>query len=231
MEAPNLIVSVSGAPKTGKTHISLSFPAPLLLFSFDIGYEPVLAKYEGKEIEVKTYPIPIIDSVKPTPYAREIYQQFTKDYKQAIEGTSYKTVVVDTATALYELGRHCRAEELRQENLLQFQYGEVYARLTAVITRARLAGVNLVLTHYMREKYVGNEGTGEMELDGFKRTEGLVDIVLETRRETRVKSGKGGGKDTIIVTRIKDNRYDLSLNEKELEMANYDDLLALLGVG
>ena len=232
MDAPNLIVSIAGAPKSGKSHLALTFPDPMLVFSFDIGLEPVLVKFPDKAIEVKTYPIPIVDSVKPRPYAKEIYGQFTKDYKEAIEGGTWKTVVIDTATALYELGRHCRAEELGQENLLQFQYGEVYARLTAVILQPRLNGINLVLTHHLREKYVANEATGAMELDGFKRTEGLVDLVLETRREVRtvVKENKKG-RQNYIVTYIKDNRYDLDLNGEEVEMATYDDLLALLGVG
>lgn len=228
MTAPNLVVSISGLPKSGKTHLALTFPDPLLLFSFDIGYEPVLAKFPNKAIEVKTYPIPIIDTVKPKPYAKEIYYQFTDDYHKAVSGGQYKTVVVDTATSLYELGRHCRAEELKQENLLQFQYGEVYARLTAVILQPRLLGVNLVLTHYLREKFVAGEPAGGLELDGFKRTEGLVDLVLEVREGTAQAKGK---KQNINITWIKNNRYDRDLNGQELTDATYQDLLAVLGVG
>ena len=230
MVTPNIICSIAGEPKTGKSHLALTFPAKLVVFSLDVGIDPVLAKFKGKDIEVKMYPLPIIDSVKGTGMGKEIlaiWRQMNDDIKAATEDPEVKSIVIDTATALYELARIARAAELGQENLLQFQYGDVYARMKAIIQRPRIAGQNLVLTHYLRDKYIKEQNTGEKELDGWRHTEGEVDLVLVTRRE--LKTEKGGKKKSIIVTTIKDNRYDLALNGVELEMATYDDLAALVG--
>lgn len=220
---PNLIVSISGNPKSGKTHLALTFPDPLVIFSFDIGVERVLPHFEGKQIEVKTYPIPILDTTHPKPYAKELAAVISKDYKEAVSSGDYKTVALDTATALYHINCHSWAEELGQKQLLQFQYGEVYSRLSALYMQPRLSGVNLVLTHYLREAYRKNEPTGEMELDGYKRTEGLVDIVLLTERVPKPKGGAS------IRTRIVDCGFDLELCGYECENMTYQTLVELLG--
>lgn len=231
---PNLIVSISGTPKTGKSHLALTFPAPLVVFSFDVGLEPVLAKFPNKEIDVKTYPVPIVDSVKATGFQKEIkgvWDSFNDDLKRTTGNIKVKTLVVDTWTAVYELARIARACELGQENLLQFQYGDVYLRLKALIQYPRLAGQNLVLTTYLRDRYVKDSNTGEKELDGWRGTESEVDVVLWTRKER--KSLPGGQKRNVIITLIKDTRYDdenLTLSGQELEMATYDDIIAVLGV-
>ena len=218
-------------PKTGKSHLALSFPAPLVIYSFDVGIEPVLRKFPDKEIRVETYPIPIIDSVKGVGLGKEllgIWRRFNDDLKATVEDTSVKSIVIDTATAVYEIARIARAAELGQENLLQFQYGEVYARMKAIVQRPRIAGQNLVLTHYLRDRYVKDENTGEKELDGWRHTEGEVDVVLVVRRD--VKKLSGGKTQNVIITTIKDNRYDLDISGLELENANYEDLIAVLGV-
>lgn len=234
MVVANIIVSISGMPKNGKSHLALSFPAPMTIFSFDIGLESLLRKFPDKEFDVKTYPIPIIDSVKGKGLQKEImgiWNTFMDDLRVATESNA-KTLVIDTATAVYEIARIARAGELGQENLLQFQYGEVYARMKSIIQRPRLAGQNLVLTHYLRDRYVDNASTGEKELDGWRHTEGEVDVVLTIRKERVSRIGKDSKphKKTIFITTIKDNRYDPQVEGEELENANYDDLVAILGV-
>jgi len=226
MDIP-LVVSIAGDPKTGKSHLMLTFPDPMLVFSFDIGLEPVAKKFPDKKIEVKTYPIPIVDTLKPKPYARAIWNQFVKDFTAAIDSGKYKTIGIDTSTNLYSLAKQCYTEELGQQQLLQFQYGEVYTRLGALYNRARLAGVNLVITHYLADEYINNAATGKQKLDGWKGTEAAVDVALWTRRERRAIAG--GDKKNFIVTTVKDNRFDLDLNEAEFDNLTYADLMLLLG--
>jgi len=226
---PNIVAAISGEPKTGKSHLGLTFPDPMVVFSFDIGLEPVRAKFPEKKIEVKTYPMPFIDSVKGTGFQKElkeIWDTFNKDYKATVEDTDVATIMVDTWTAVYEVARIARAKELGQENLLQFQYGDVYARMRSLIQRPRMAGQNLILTTYMRDKYVKDQSTGEKEADGWKGTMSEADIILWTRRTT--KPAPGGKKKTTIITTIKDNRYELDLNELEFENLTYKDLMDLL---
>jgi len=223
---PNIIVSINGMPKSGKTHLALTFPKPLCIFSLDIGIERVLPKFQGQEIEVKTYDIPIQDTLHPRPYAQKFWKEFTSDYQQATESKVYKTIVVDTGTALYELARHAYAEELGIKNLLPQLYGEVYTRLSALILKARVLGINVVWTHHLREKYIDDKNTGELEMDGFRRAEGLVDLVIRIRCETRRIGSKAENK---IVATLDKCGYDYTLNGFELESCTYDDIIALLG--
>lgn len=230
---PNLIVSIASPPKIGKTHLALTFPKPLKIFSFDLGLKPVLAKFEGQDIDATEYPLPIIDTMRPKPYANDIWEKFKKDYQEAVE--KYQTLVIDTSTALYEICRHALRERLEQKEILQHQYGEVYANMSGIIMRPIVAGVNLVLTHHLKEQWINGENTGQLQLDGYRRTEGLVDLVLLLRRESRtIKDAKGKDKKVkVVITTIKDTRYDdeaLSLSGRELENATFEDLVAVLGV-
>lgn len=234
---PNLIVSVAGVPKSGKSHLALTFPEPVVIFSFDIGIEPVLKHFPDKQIKVVTYPVPIVDSVKALGMQKElrgIWDTFVSDYRKQTENKDVQTLVIDTATAVYEIARVARAAELGQENLLQFQYGDVYARMKSLIQRPRIAGQNLVLTHYLRDRYVNDMNTGEKELDGWRHTEGEVDIVLRVRKEVR-KLPKGE-RAVFFVATLTDNRYDPTADGTEFEYRAgepsnfYEDLAAVLGV-
>lgn len=223
---PNIIVSVTGDPKTGKSHFSLTFPEPIVVYSLDMGLDRVLPHFKGKNITVKKYPLPLIDSVRPKAYALPIWNELYSEYKKDVENGEYATIVIDTATALAELARHARTEELGQQSLLPVQYGEVNARLSAVLTAPRISGTNLVVTHHLKDVYVDDKATGEQALDGYKRTEGLVDIVLTTKRVVR---GVGSKKQTVVETTIKDCGFDLELCGMTIDNATYEDIMMLLG--
>lgn len=231
---PNIIVAVNSLPKSGKSHFMLTFPKPLMVFSFDIGLEPVLKKFPGQDIIVKTYPLPIIETVRAVGFKKDIlgiWQAFVEDYRKVIADTQVRSIGLDTATALYEICRIARTGELGRE-LDPVEYGDVYLRMKALVQQARLSGQNLVLTHYLKDVYVGREPTGEKVLDGWKHTEGEVDVVLMLRRERSKDKGKPG--DKVILT-IKDNRYDMALNGWETELlapglTSYDDLATALGI-
>jgi hypothetical protein len=225
-----LNVSITGQAKTGKSHLALTFPEPIRVFLFDTkrALDPILSKFEGKEIDIKDYSLPIIESDPPKPYAKDLWQKFDAEYRETIEEGHYQTIVIDTATAVWEVTRHAVAEEVGQKRLLEVQYTLPNLRMAALFSRASLAGVNLVTTQYLRDRYVKGESTGEQELDGWKRTGSKVDLVLRTTRKTDVVAR--GEKKSKIITLIEDNRFDLDLNGQELDNATYEDLLALIGV-
>ncbi len=233
-------VTAVAAPKAGKTHFALTFPEPIVLFSFDIGYEPVLKKFKGKNVKVIVYPMPIIDSVRGKAQqseVKEIWDKFSKDYKDACADPKVQTLIIDTGTHLYELARIARSRELQQENLMPRDYGDVYARLRAFIQRARLSpcempsgkirqGKNLVITHHVRDEYVNEKSTGNKEIDGCKIIEGEVDLVLWI--EKRITKEKGMPKVTSIIS-VKDSRWR-ELEGLVTEDSTYSDLVALLGI-
>ena len=224
----NLIISISGAPKTGKTHLSLSLPAPILIYSFDLGAEVVVRKFPDKKIDIRQYTMPITTTASPSIEEAKLCKEFEKDYKKTIWSGEYKTIVLDPATFVWELIWHTYQIDQGDEKLIARKYTEPNARMSAINNEPKLSGVNLVLIHYMKEAYVGDKPTGEMKLDGFKRTEGLVDLVLRTRKEVRA---KGGEKKNVIITTIQDNRFDLDMSGQEIPNATYDDIVAVLGLG
>jgi hypothetical protein len=224
---PNLIVGISGDPKTGKTYLACTFPKPLVLFSFDYGADRVIRSIDTKEIEVIKYETPIVDTMMPKPYAQAFWAKFKKDYEAVLARKDVATIVIDTGTALYEIARHTRAEELKVMSLPKECYGEVYTRLTALIQAAQRAGKNVVWTHYLKDSYKDGEPTGETKTDGYKYVDGVVDIVLNTElRQTKM----GSKIDNKVITTVQRCGFDFRVNGMEFENFSYKDLLALLGL-
>ncbi len=227
----NLSISISGEPKTGKSFLALTFPPPIVVFSFDIGLEPILLNFKGKEVSVITYPIPIVETVRAVGMKKDIldiWNKFNEDYRKATEDRKVKTIVIDTATALYEICRIGRTGELGRE-LDPTEYGDVFLRMKALIQRARISGQNLVLTHYLKEIYGDDRRpTGEVKLDGWKGTESEVDAALRTRMDSRMEAGK---RKNFIMTTIHKSRYDgLKTTGLEVENMDYEKLCICLGV-
>lgn len=228
---PNLITAISGEPKTGKSHLALTFPDPITIFSFDQGIEPVMKNFVGKKIAVMTYELPLVETVRAIGQKKQIldiWNNFKADYIKATEDKEVKTIIIDTATAAYEIARIARTGELGRE-LDPNEYGDVYLRMKALIQRARLSGQNLILTHYMKEIYKGGEPTGEKKIDAFRYTESEVDLSLITTRVTEVLPDRK--KSTRIVTTIKETRYDaLNLTGFEFVNGTYGDIVSVLGL-
>jgi len=228
---PNILVSVCGEAKTGKSHFLATFPPPIVIFSFDMGLDPILAKFAGKDIRVKTYPMPIVDSVKALGQQKElkaIWDTYADDYRAVTEDPDIKTIGIDTWSAVYELIRPARAYELGAANLLQFQYGEIYARLRSQMQMARISGQNLVLTSYLRDKFVNDQNTGEKEMKGWSETSAQADVVIWTGKKRKLV--QGGKNRTIMTGEIRDNRFDPDLEGHIMDMPTYDDLAILLGL-
>ena len=60
--APNILASISAKPKSGKTHLSFTFPEPIKVFSFDLGADYVRTKFPDKQIDIKSFVLPVIES-------------------------------------------------------------------------------------------------------------------------------------------------------------------------
>jgi len=207
-----------GMPKTGKTHFSLTFPDPICLYSFDFGADYVAGKFSAKQIEIRKFQPPIVASVRPGKDIIQLRDAFRADFEKAL-GQGFNTIIIDTATALWEIIRWAFTEERNRNQLLARDYGEPNAQMTYSILQPQYLGINIVLINYLTERWVDDKNTGELKLDGFKKTNGLADIVLQTDRE-----GKK------MRSFIEVCRFDPELNGEELEPPTYDTLMELLGV-
>jgi len=92
-----------------------------------------------------------------------------------------------------------------REKLQSIEYGDPNDRMRSLIYAARSFGKHLILTHYPRDVYgqrltdrgIEEYKTGEIEPDGFKDTQKLVDIVIWVDvAKTGDDAGKAFGKIT-----------------------------------
>lgn len=240
---PNILVSVSGLPKTGKTWLSMSFPEPIKIFSFDLGADYVRTKFPDKNIEVQNFAMPIIESEDMT-WAAPIWEEFYKDYKETVEGGEYQTVVIDTATAMEAMLRQTVLEELQdvaaekgkeKQKLATNEYQRRNLRMKAIFDLAKTNGINLVTIQYLGEKWVKRQGsdraepTGDLIVQGWNQTEGFADINIEMATKMKlVMENKKPVEKTVMVATIKSNRFDRDQNGKSFEDTTYEELVALL---
>lgn len=220
---PNIITSISGKPKSGKTHLAMTFEDPIKVYSFDLGATFVRTKFPDKQIDIHEFILPIIEEDPPPPFAQPIWKEFYDEYKKDVYGGKYKTVVLDTATAVWFILRQAITEEKNRKKLLEVEYYLPNTKMSTLFAHARVAGVNLVTLQYLKSKYVKGDDTGELIPDGWSWTEGQADVVLEI-------AAKDTGNSHKMVTTLVKNRFDRNLNDQTFVDMTYDDLMVVLEI-
>lgn len=220
-------IVIWGAEGSWKTTMALSFPRPIVHFDIDVGgYERAAWNLaDTKDIETKSYAVPIpIDKLKGRQKIQngkevsirlpkrvlgymELWQEIVQDFVEALQRKEVKTIVIDSATKLWEICHTSYLQELQEsqivkdklelprdenklrERLQQVEYGEPNRRMDTLAYSNRSYKKNLVFTHYSRPKYIKqlNAKTGEIEsvdsgrieIDGYKGTRKVVDAVIE----------------------------------------------------
>lgn len=182
VETPRrLIVSSSGREKTGKSTFALTGPPPIIYFNIDIGTEGVVGKFQESGKQVLVYDV----RVKRTD-AQANYVPLWLDLKQKMEkvytsGLKSGTVVVDTATEMYELARLAKFGKLTE--VMPQHYTEVKNEMREVLRLAYDSTLNTVFVHKMKPKYIKSQRTGEYELSGMDDMDYLSQVNLEHMRE------------------------------------------------
>lgn len=196
-----LIVCVQGLEKKGKTHFALTAPDPIAFMSLDVGTEGVVEKFingehAAKEIYISTYRNFIkrnlkgeVDTVATTNGAEREWSKFMKDYEIAL-GMGVRTVIVDTASEMWELLRLSAFGKLDQ--VPSFMYGPVNGTFRELVRMAYDSDTNLMLLHKYKKQYKSNEWSGKYERAGFGDVGYLSQVVVECDRKPKDKHGDGG---------------------------------------
>jgi len=213
---PRLIIAVDGQEKRGKTTFGLSAPAPIAFFNFDEGLEGVIHKFKDKEILISSFMLPADKKVPGVDWKAE-WGRFKEEYKRVLTHSEVRTVVIDTATELWELCRMAGLGKLTQ--VLPHHYGPVNAEMREVIRTAYGYDKNLILLHKMRTQYVNDKWTGKYERNGFKDTGFAVQVNVRLLR-----------KDGQFVCFVKDCRQNMDLCDLELSggLCNFDTLMSMV---
>jgi len=202
-----LICSLDGNPKTGKTHFAHTAPEPIFYFVFDRGgREGVANQFPGKEIFEYVIQLPKYDPKTPAAQLKTDFEHLWEDFKLKMAlswGVGEGTVVLDTATEMYELIRLGRFGKLTQ--ILPRDFGNLYAEMNSLLRdMAYETSMNAVYLHKMGDQYINDQRTGLRERKGYKEMEYLVQANLET---VRVDSPQG----PTFCIRVKDCRLKASV--------------------
>ena len=138
----------------------------------------------------------------------EIWQQIAQDFVDACTANDTSTIVIDSATLLWNICHQSHLQFLQEKQLAQhksknpnrpfdendyrerlqpIEYGPANDRMRTILHTARSYQKNLVLTHYPTDEYGsmpdGKGGmvegkTGVKIMDGFKETLKLADLVV-----------------------------------------------------
>jgi len=137
---------------------------------------------------------------------KESYIKFLNDFNNACMDDSVKTIVIDTASQLWEVIRMALLQEKQEAqlkpdgtlknpneslrtNLLQIEYGDANPRMRNILYLARGMKKHLVMVNYSRSEYVsqiGKDGrletvtSGKLELAGWGYYYSQCDIVIHT---------------------------------------------------
>ncbi|XUX01194.1 MAG: AAA family ATPase [Dehalogenimonas sp.] len=228
MITPNVTVIVAGEAGTGKTHFACTAPQPILLQSFDLGAEVVLAKnFPDAKIELKKYALPLVSN--PTSIVRgsqKVWEEFFKDFLEALKSNAYKSIVLDTNTALWELCRMAYQEETNLTKIAPLKYVEPNARMRSLFQQAQLSGVNLVSVHHLKDVYVDNQVAGK-GLAGWSESERFADFVLMTDKIRTVDKGR---RKTVMTYKFEKSRWERDIEGEVMNDLCFGDMITMAGL-
>ena len=238
---PNIAISVSALPKSGKNHFAMSAPQPIRIYCFNGGADYVRAKFPSVEADVKNYPLPIIEDTDQV-WAAPLWEEFTKQLKSDIAEGKFQTYVLDTSTEVENICQQDVLEtaiEVSDKDKHKLATNEYLARnlkMKAIYDQIKNAGCNLIALQYLKEEWVRQAGekmataTGKLVPDGWKRNESQCDINLEFVK--RPVTDKGKRKLQVVAT-VVSSRFDDFENTivgETLVNPTWEEVLALAGV-
>lgn len=212
--------------------MALTFPRPIRHFDIDVGgfnratwANLPKPRIDLTDIESKSYRVPIgMERFMSAPQGqptirfpkritgyREAWQDVLVDFVECVQNPDIKTIVIDSATALWEI---CHKGYLQEKQEIQLAQGVPETadhfrerlqpvefpndRMNQVIYTAQSFDKNLVMIHYPKDEYVTvmnekgkkeDQRSGRLILDGFKHTEKVVDIVFWLDLKTKQVQG------------------------------------------
>jgi len=217
-----IITKIGGEEKSGKTHLSLTGPQPVVYHSIDIGTEGVVDKFQdaGKMVLVKEI---LYKKGEPQSVYQDMWHTFKEDFALGLT-LNEGMVVVDTWTEVYELARLAKFGKLEQ--VQPHHYGPVYAELRGLIREIYNTRMSAALLTKMAPDY----NTKELTEKGFGDTSFLVQMNLRTTRSI------GSDGSPVYSVWVKDSRLNAkrmtnltlsSANEDGIDRFNFSQLIWL----
>ena len=240
---PNLAISISALPKSGKNHFSCTSPDPIRFYCFNGGADYVASKFPNKKIEVLNYRLPIVESTDDE-WAAPIWEGFSKQVKTDIAEGKFQTYVLDTSTEVENICQQAVLETAKDEaadkgkDKKRLATNDFLARnlkMKAIYDQVKNSGANLIVLQYLKEEWVKSAGeknslpTGKLVPDGWKRNESQCDVNFEFSRKPPVT--EKGKKVVHVVAVVVSSRFDdfsNTITGETLTDPTWDDVVALV---
>jgi hypothetical protein len=257
-EAQAIVAAIWGIEKSGKSSLAMTFPRPMIHFDLDVGgFNRAAWRLDTKDITTKSYMTPMqIDKMlgahkdngipvrasKKVEGMIELWQAVIVDYIKAVQDPNVKTIIIDSATQLWNICHRSYLQSLQEKQLAQgekdqflraqllpIEYAEPNERMKTFVFTSRSYKKNLVLTHYPKDVYAPRfvDGgmqevrTGEEDIDGFKQTKALADVAIRTFQV------KNNG-DTKMMAKVTLSGLGKGLEGMEIEDPTFEKLLKLI---
>jgi hypothetical protein len=213
-----VVLSVWGMPKDGKTHFALTGRKPVYYHSLDVGIQELLPKFRKQRIKVADYSMTEETDV-------EVYgpllKSFHEDYLLALRTPGPGTIVVDTATQLWQVINKVKLDGIKKNRkdgrILPFDYADANTYMGGMLRRAMQQNEkDVIFIGRAKPIYIKSESTGVFEFQGFNETPSIVQATLQI-----IKRENEEGQ-PFWVARIESNRFDPELNGMELESPTLD---------
>lgn len=191
----NIVVSVIGDGGLGKTHFANTFPQPVISDTESRAHI-VARKFEKN----KNY-------IKKTATNKQIKQTIemiaTKVCPDPAERHNY-TWVMDSGSDWLQMAETEYLAEAKKDKVYPLiLWAQVYEKIDQIFNVVRKLGVNAVITQQLKEKYVGEKGTGEFIPAGYKKFPYRVDISLYLQKGIQYK-GDTYYEDFVVAKVLKD---------------------------
>jgi len=173
-----IIASIEGTDKTGKTHLALTAPRPIMYIDLDVGTEGVIHKFQGEDLMVYQVEQPerLGSSQELMGRYGEIWTTVQDKINEALE-VGEGTLIIDTFSEAYDI---CRLSHFGKMSQVQpHQYGVAYADLREVMRKVHQSKMSCILLHKMGSNF----NTGEPEMKGWNDIPHQVQVTLRTNRE------------------------------------------------
>lgn len=197
---PRLVVSIDGKPFTGKTHFMLTMPPPMRIFSIDCGLEGVVedmrdagADFAQAMFEDYSLGKPPLSSKAAIDHAREVVKKFHAAFREILRERARMSIGLDTGSEFWQLYRLADLGKLEQ--VPPMRYVRVNRLYRDLLNEIYSTPHNLVLVHRQKDRYdtrvldtpegpreVSVRVPGEVDRDGFKEIDGIVQVVVESYR-------------------------------------------------
>lgn len=174
VEGKHLVMTCEGETGVGKSDFFIrSAPDPLLVINLDRNLKGMIEKYADRDILVKHIRMPKFDKKQkgPEQQARDmdLLQEILDLYMDALECGDFKSIMIDTGDALYELARRgILGGGLEFGDAKRTDFAPVNAFMKAFFDEAKSNPVNFLMTLHMKDEYKGANSTGNRTRSGWK---------------------------------------------------------------